>query len=534
MTNLQKLLNGSKKLHISIIALITILAYSSILQNGFAWDDNVLLQWVQTRNTGNILNVFAGDVPSINEIYYRPLVSLFYFISYKMYGFNPLGYHIQSIIIHLAISILIYLIILKITLKKPVAFIASLIFAVHPANTEAVAFVTGSFAIIGVALALASFYLYIQIDDWKFLNKKYMISLIFALLAIFTYELALVLPILMIMHDLCFRKISRESFWIKIKFYLPYFAILTLYLILRLALKLAVKGSYLAGSFYHTMLTMSKAFLIYISLLFWPFSLTADHKISEGIQSIVYVGLDRQAVLSQSIFDFETIVSLLMVISLIFIALKYCKNHPAVAFSIGLFFIGLAPVSYILPQASIMQERYLYVSLIGFSFLAAYLYDLFNDKIRQNSVHHKKIISLLNFSITGILIIFIILTFSRNFDWRNDFVLWSETVKSSPESSLAHYNLGLAFNKMGNLNMAIQGYANAARINPNYAEARNNLGFHYMQLGRFKEAIEELEKAAETNPNLMYPHFNLGLIYDQLNQTDSASEEYRKALGIDP
>ena len=67
------------KYQILIILFITFLAYSNIFNNQFLWDDHDIIRWAQNKEFSDIPNIFGGDVPSVNEIYFRPFVSIFYF-----------------------------------------------------------------------------------------------------------------------------------------------------------------------------------------------------------------------------------------------------------------------------------------------------------------------------------------------------------------------------------------------------------------------------------------------------------------------
>ena len=411
----------SKKIQILIIIIVTFLTYANILQNYFVWDDIDFIPWAASKDLSSAKNFIMGEVPQGHFGVYRPVRSFIYVASYDLWKNNPIGYHFQSILVHLIATILVYFIVFEITNKSALAFMSSLVFGVHPVHTEAITSITASFDVFGVIFFLASFYLYIKATPEK--NYLYFASVIFAVLSFFTYEFALTLPLLIVLHDLCFKKTA--SLFKKVKVYAPYFAGVFLYFFIRFfVLEISNRGAYFAGSFYHTMLIMAKAFLKYILLLIFPVNLSVNHSVSKGILSYAYIDLNEKIVLAQSIFDFNILLSIVVIMFLVIIALLSFKKYPIVSFCIGWFFIALAPVSNILPQSVIMSEKYLYIASFGFtllfSFIVYTLYTSFDAKYLK--------IGLILF-LVFVLIFYSATTLERNKDWKDQFTLWTKTVQ---------------------------------------------------------------------------------------------------------
>lgn len=537
-----------------LIIIITSFVYLNILNNDFVWDDSYfILRWKDIRSFENVPDFFQGSVPHGHEGVYRPVRGIFYTISYHLYGTNPIGYHVQSIIIHLICTILIYFITLRITNKKPIAFMASLIFGVHPIHTEAITFITTSFDIIGVIFFLLSFYIYIGISksttsskessDESSLTIKYILSILFAFLAFFTYELTLTLPILIILYDFCFKKIKKDNLLEKSVIYLPYYLGVFVYIFIRMfVLGIVSRGTYLGGSIYFTFLTMTKAFVKYIQVTIFPVNITLNHEISKGIYSLFYGDKKIELILAQSIFDIDIIFSISLILILLVLFFVYLRKYPIVSFSIGWFFIALLPVSNIIPQPVIMTEKYAYISSFAFPLLFSYL--IYHVYKHPPSIHMPKFIKsippktyirlclVLIFILT--LISFSMLTISRNTDWKDSKTLWTREIHSSPDSSFMHFNLASAYLNLDEYDMAIPEFEKAIILNPSSYDSLVDLGLTYSKIGKLDLAEEYYMKAVEIEPKSDEAYSNLATIYERQDNLDLAVEYAKKAISLDP
>src|SRR3989338_287607 len=317
-----------------LIIALSLVSYVNTFQNEFVWDDHVfILENADIRSFSNLPLFFTQDVDGL----YRPLRSFYYTFIYSIGGKNEFLYHLNSLFFHTVISILVFFIIYKISSRKGIALIASMIFAAHPIHTERVTNITAGFDLLGIFFMLLSFYLYIRFS--KSGNKKhFFFSMLFLLIAVFSSEEAVTLPLLIVLYEFCF---NRKEFVNKaaikkniIKNYAPYFIIVFFYIATRIIV-VGLKGrveEYLAGNFFLTMLTMLKAYVYYIYLLIVPINLTLFHDVQPAT----------------SLFDFKVLISLLILASIIAFTIKNRKNM-VLLFSVFWFFITLVPFSNLLP-----------------------------------------------------------------------------------------------------------------------------------------------------------------------------------------
>src|SRR3989338_9220595 len=219
---------------ISLIVIVSLISYINIFKNEFVWDDHVfILENADIRSFFNLPLFFTNDVEGL----YRHLRSFYYTFIYSIGGKNEFLYHLNSLFFHTIISILVFFIIYEISSRKGIALIASMIFADHPIHTERVTNITASFDMLGIFFMLLSLCLYIKFS--KLGNKKhFFFSLMFLMIAVFSSEEAVTLPLLIILYEFCFnRKEFANKAAIKkniIKNYAPYFIIVLFYIAARI------------------------------------------------------------------------------------------------------------------------------------------------------------------------------------------------------------------------------------------------------------------------------------------------------------
>tara|TARA_Y100000310_G_scaffold210577_1_gene211213 strand:- start:5096 stop:6880 length:1785 start_codon:yes stop_codon:yes gene_type:complete len=507
---------------IILIILLSLVSYINVFGNEFVWDDHVFILDNADIRSFNFKLFFSEDVDGL----YRPLRSLHYALVYSIAGKEEFLYHFNSLFFHILISILVFLLIYEVISKRNVSLIAALIFAVHPIHTGRVTNITAGFDLLGIFFMLLSFYLYVKYS--KNDNKNYFFaSLLLFLIAVFASEEAIVLPILIILYEFTFNREKFKEIFTKnnsnnkkfqniliIKNFIPYFVVALFYIAVRFVV-VGFKGrleEYLAGNFFLTMLTMLKVYVYYIYLLIVPVNLT----LFRDVEAVV------------SIFDFRVIISALILIAIVFFAVKNHKNK-VIFFSVFWFFITLIPFSNILPLQVFMAERYLYVPSIAFSLLVAYtIINLFNNKIFNN----KKIIK------NGILLFMVVLltfyvfsTVNRNNESRDNLTLWSKTVLTNPNNSRAHDNLGFTYDHLGDTEKALAEFEKAVSLQEDNFRALANLGVAYAKFGRYDESINALQKSISVR-DYHKTYDKLGLVYVEVNEEEKAIASFKEAIKI--
>jgi len=173
-----------------ILAVISFAVYANSLQNEFVFDDESVVQGDPTiMDLSNIPKFFTGEMGFHKVIgaYYRPVVSSSYAIDYAIWEFNPVGFHLTNILMHV-INVLLFFTLLRLMFEKSVSpykdyiiLIASLIFAVHPIHTEVVAWVSGRTDGLACTFFFAAFIYYLKYSKLTTTKNLVMTLVMYAL-----------------------------------------------------------------------------------------------------------------------------------------------------------------------------------------------------------------------------------------------------------------------------------------------------------------------------------------------------------------
>ena len=187
----------------------------------------------------------------------------------------------------------------------------------------------------------------------------------------------------------------------------------------------------MAGSFYLTALAMVKVMAKYIALTIFPYHLTLNHQIPNGIPALAYIDYKEQVYLSQKITDLSFLFSATVVVGTMATAIFLYKRLPIVTFCIFWFFASLTIVSNIIPLNNFMSERYLYLASYGWSLLVAYLVVEFWQGFKSENCEvflRKRKLKILGSAVklstvllfVAILVFYSVRTYQRNGDWRDN------------------------------------------------------------------------------------------------------------------
>ncbi|OGE30355.1 hypothetical protein A2631_01105 [Candidatus Daviesbacteria bacterium RIFCSPHIGHO2_01_FULL_44_29] len=482
-----------KKYQLLLVAILTVLGYINILPNQLVLDDtSFITDWEQIRSFKNLPDLLTGNVPQIHQGIYRPIRSVLYLIYYSLWGTNPFGYHLHSLAVHLVSTLLVYLIVKKlveagkITNSSLIPFLTALLFGLHPIHTESITYIAASMEMTGVVFMLASFYFYQK-------ARNFIACAIFAVLAFFTYEMTVTLPLLIALYEFFILQTPVKKLLRRGKRILGIFGLVASFFVIRiwiLNIPLA-RGEYLGYSFYATQLVMMKVYVMYITKLLFPVNLSYIQDLAPGFESFTTHYSNLQAIRNLNPFQIDILVSILIVFGLLFLAIKFRQRFRLFAFCVFWFFTSLLPVSYLFPQGIAISEKYTYIGSIGFCLLLAYLISRIDGKRYQ----------FLGVTITTLLMIFYsYLTVSRNLDWKDPITFWEKVARQHPQSSLAPYNLGIFYYHNQNFDQSIKNYQKAIDNEPRFWEARFNLANILTQMGDLATATQLYQSVLILNP----------------------------------
>lgn len=522
------------------IAILSIGLYTNTLKNGFVLDDeDVIINSPLIKDFNNVNKLFDRDYFYLSgEMSYRPVVTLSYFTDYKLSGLKPWGYHLTNILLHATNSILLYFFLSLIvrpsavkTHKQPlpqpirdIPLLISLLFVAHPILTEAVNVPSYREDLLVFLFYIGALNLYLSIRSSTISQSRllipalYLLSCILYLLALFSKEMAVTLPLMVYCYEWIYtdKRGNKNSIFLN-PYNIGYFGITFIYIYIRFyyfhnpASLVEVYAP--AWGFAERLLTIPLLILNYMKLSIFPISLSSDHIIDPV----------------RSVSSFLFIAPVIIVSSLLAIAITVRSRKKEIAFGILYFFITLIPVYNIVPIAIPIAERYLYLPIAGFAIIAGALLKLVLEapgfKFRR-------------------LIIFIILFFTvslysikvieRNEIWGNDYLFWTDTVKNSPKSDRAHLNLGAVYFDQERFDEAIREVKTAIKLNPLDPQFYTLLGMIYAKQGRLDDAISEFRTVLRLMPTHPGAHYNLGVAYLKKGLNIEGMAEFEMVLRLRP
>ena len=527
-----------KLLSIILISCLGIIIYSNTYHGSFHFDDNVfIINNVVIRNIQDLHNIWA---------YFpcRFVTFLSFAVNYHCHQLHVAGYHLFNIAVHLVSAILVWWLTL-LTLSTPafeensakskqlgllkaspvgeaghkipqsgnfMALFAGLIFVSHPVQTESVTFIWQRAASMATMFYLASLCFYIQSRLMRDSIFYYIGALITMMMAMFTKEISITLPLMILIYEVMFLKDKRSLNWRRLSpFLLCLFIIPLITLLTHSARVPHIQGSPQlpeGTSPVQYMLTQLRVMVTYIRLVFIPLNQNFDYDYP----------------ISKSILEAPTLFSFLFLIVILYSARRLYPRHRLISFSIFWFFLNLLPESAPFPVKDVIFEHRVYLSLVGYSlFLAGSMYYLLGQK------HFKTMVVILLMTVTC----YAILTYQRNKVWQDDISLWDDVSQKSPHKVRSYCNLGLDYAKQGNLFQAIGNFNKALEIDPKSTLAYYNRGLCYDKQGKLIQAISDFTKVIVLKPDYAPAYYNRGFCYDKQGDYARAVFDYSKAIEID-
>ena len=501
-----------KRLNLLIILTLisaTIFSYGSSIPNGFVWDDiDIIVNNVMNRELSNIFILFQSADSTLagnQTMYYRPLSRLTFMIDYKLFGLNPVWYHLENITIHIFAVLLLFLLMERLFNEPLLAFVTSCVFAVHPVNAEAVNFLSTRNTLLSAVFVLSSFIVYMRAGITGKKVYSYLSAVLF-FLGLLCKETAFMLIVILLFYDVTSLRDIRQRVKGKVSELWPFAIAVTIYLGIR---AYAVSNIVITNLAAETLLprVLNNVYIIpkYLMAILFPVNLNAHYSVPDhyGTQWIY-------------ILFAWTIIVVVMVFLL--------KMHrAAIRFGLFWFAINFVPISNIIaiPSAP-MADRYMYLPAIGLWLIAADLFCV----LYARRTHRKAVVS------CGVIILICAstITFSRNFVWKDNITFYTEMVKMNPDSELAHYSLGLASMERGDITGAQREWKRTVEINPNYFNVLSLLGQSYLMQNSLAEAEYYYSKALAADPNKAEALYNLAVINEKLLRSREALYYYERFL----
>jgi len=499
------------RLLIGILFAAVALVYGNSLVNQFTMDDGLYVANNRQVTQPSLPAFFAPN--RISNVF-RPVTAATLAINYKLGGLEPLGYHLLNLLMHAGVVWLLYTLLESLFGGVPggrmIAFVATLLFAVHPIHTEAVTSIVGRSELLAAGFLLAAWILH--------LRDQQISSLVCFSLALLSKESAVAFLPLVLIGD--YATGQWKSRW-------KYAGIATL-TVLYLGILWRVQG----GRFGQTTISLLDNPLArlpagwrvvnalrvawkYVALQIYPAVLSCDYSFNQipvfrDLRHTLPAALATAAVLGVWLWAIR-------------------KRKIGVALAVGIYAAAFAATANILvPTGTMMGERLAYLPSVGFCLLLAMGWRWLEE--RQRAVAWGVLAVVVSALGTR--------TMARNRDWKDNLTLFTAAVHAVPQSAKMHSYLGTEYMDRNEYVDARKEYQIALRINPEFPDALSSYGLLEMKLGNNQQAGALMEKALfmsdRSNPNYDSMTVNFAVVLSRTNYLDGAADLMNREIAQSP
>ncbi len=516
-----------RRTDLALLALLlaaTCAAYLPAVRGQFIMDDDSLLWESKIVKASNGLARFWFSADADD---YWPMTNSSFWLEWRLWGDNPAGYHVTNLILHIAATLLIWAILQRLAI--PGAFLASLIFALHPVNVESIAWISQRKNALAMVFFLLSILWYLRSEEGREArsarrNKTavvwmwYELSLAAFLLAMLSKGSVAVLPVLLLLliwwrqQRIGLGDVARTA---------PFFLVAILLTIVNLwfqthgidaVIREASFAQRLAGAGAAVWFYLAKAFLP-IELLFvypaWQIDTSQFRWWLPLLAALVAtVVLWRQRASSNAV-----------VVRAVLIAWLF--------FGVSLMpVLGFTDVGFM--KYSLVADHYQHIGIIAVAALVAAAWRTWHDRAQDSQRWMA--------SAAAVVLVFtlMLLTLRQNQYYGEPVALYEATLEKNPTCWMAHNNLGLALVKAKRVPDAIDHYREAVRLKPDFPEALSNWGAALNRMKQPQEAIKRLQEALRMKPDFPLAHNNLGTAYELAGRFPDAIKEFERAIQMDP
>ncbi|HPQ81889.1 MAG TPA: tetratricopeptide repeat protein, partial [bacterium] len=403
------------------------------------------------------------------------------------------------------------------------ALTAGLVFAVHPAGTQAVTYIVQRLASLTALFYMLSLFLYAsgrmrvisgKIGGWKFFAA----AGVFAALAMLTKQNAFTLPASALMMELLFFRPCADE----MPGHRP--ALVAAGVMLLLAIPAAVfiaTGASLDDISELTretdLLSRKEYFLTQLAVVGTYLRLTLLP---------VWQRLDYSVPVIASALEARAILFALLHAGVLAFAFASLRKRRAVSFGIFLFYVSLAVESGLIPIRDLCVEHRMYLPYSGIILALSALAWEVQEKLKFSRSAMWAVVAAIAVALGAA-------THMRNEVWKTPEGIWGEVLRYDGRSWRANYNLGKELEANGRLKEAAEHYRDSIEVWPT-TWAYNNLGNVYLKSGRKREAIEAYEKAIVRDYDYAPSHANLAVALETNGNLKEARRKNLDALKIDP
>jgi len=520
----------SRKLRFVLICvglvLAAAIAFEPIRSNDFVeYDDYQYLVKNRHVQKGVTIDSVIWAFTTFHASNWHPITWLSHMIDCGLFGLEPLGHHFVSLLLHVCNSLLLFVILRRMTSALWPSAVVAALFAVHPAHVESVAWAAQRKDVLSVFFWMLTILAYIDYVKKPCIRRHVLVFILFCL-GLMAKPMVVTLPIILLLLDfwplrrltLGAAGLGGEDFSMSCKQ-----SVIRL-LLEKIPLFVAAFGSMLATyliqqdkamateEFFGFGLRLCNAlysYIAYIGKMFWPADLAVLYPLRiEGLKW------------------YKPMLGVVVLVVASAVVVWQRNKRPFLFVGWWWYVITLLPVIGIVQVGvQAMADRYTYLPSIGLFIVVVWSLVEISEKLR--------IPVLVKTLFTAIvLIILVCATRVQASYWQNNFTLFGRAIEVTENNYIMHNNFGLALANRKRYEEAIKHFEKVLKINPGYIRAKANIAFVLRKQQKVDEAIEIYKELLEINPDWPEVHNDLGRAYAYKGMGDEAIKCYKEALRL--
>lgn len=522
---------GEKHLLSFLLVLVTLGVYWQVPAFEFLeYDDMVYVTDNKHVQNGLTLEGLIWALTSMEMGFWHPITWLSLMVDSEIFGSNPGGYHLTNLLLHIASTVLLFLLLERMTKAQwRGAFVAAL-FALHPLHVESVAWIAERKDVLSGFFWMLSMWVYVRYTERPD-AIRYMTLFFVFILGLMAKPMLVTLPCVFLLMDVWplgrvrwsgLLKEHSEAVGTMGTVHVSFYRLIGEKLpMLCAAVAVGVVTIVSEDRFgaLHSLETIPLdlraanvfiSYVWYIGKTFLPLNLAA------------YYTFPSQWPLWQAVGAF------IFLLSIFAIVITLAAKHPYLAFG-WFWYVGtLVPVIGIIKVGSYsVADRFTYIPLIGIFIMVAWG----AHELLKNVPLREKILS----GAGGIIVVALMVFSSLQVQyWRNTTMLFQHALDVTKNNTVMHYFMGNFLFREGNVDQAIRHYREALKIKPDFDDGHDKLGRALSYKGLHAEAIQHYQQAIRINPAKADFHYHLACSLEHLGKMDEASLVYHAALRVNP
>ena len=488
-------------------------AFAPALRNGFVgYDDPDYVVDNPHVRTGLTARTAAWALTAAHANNWHPLTWMSHALDVSLFGMAPAGHHLTSVLLHVVNTLLLFVWLHGLTGRMGRSLFVALAFGLHPLHVESVAWIAerkDPFSTLFWMLALLAYTSYARRPG---IARYLLVSMLLAL-GLMSKQMLVTLPLALLLLDWwpLGRGLNRRTVLEKV----PLLALSAMASAAALWAQRA--GGALASTDQLPLpLRLSNAtvsYLRYVAKFAWPTHLSVSYPLSSS-------GIPTWKV--------AACLAVLVAVSILVVALR--RRFPWLAAGWGWYMVTLIPVIGIVQVGmQAMADRYMYVPMIGLLIAIAW---------QAAESFHGRWVAV---PAAAVLALWGMATWQQVHVWRDGLTLFEHAVAATPESFVAHDNLGVELDRRGRYEEALAQYGETLRLKPgdrngmrNYAMANFAKGERLTAAGKVEESLAAYREAIAADPALASAHMALGVALSALGRNQEARRQFEQTVQLDP